>query len=161
VDTPFLGASAKLYIDTAIELLDSYKVQLLPGAPFVDYTGVSVGGALPGSVPPRAAPRIRTLTTLGYRTSIVDAGIRWRYQSSMDDVSAILTPKTVSPGVPAYQLWDLFGSVRVTKNIEVRGGVNNLFNRALPYVASSQNATDTALYDPIGRAFYLGVKLSL
>ena len=161
VDTPFLGASAKLYIDTAIELLDSYKVQLLPGAPFVDYTGVSVGGALPGSVPPRAAPRIRTLTTFGYRTNIVDAGIRWRYQSSMDDVSAILTPKTVSPGVPAYQLWDLFGSVRVTKNIEVRGGVNNLFNRALPYVASSQNATDTALYDPIGRAFYLGVKLSL
>ena len=55
---PFLGASAKLYVDTAIELLDAYKVQLLPGAPFVNYTGISVGGALPGSVPPRAAPKI-------------------------------------------------------------------------------------------------------
>jgi len=47
VDTPFLGASAKLYVDTAVNYLEAYKVQLLPGAPFLDYTGISVGGAGP------------------------------------------------------------------------------------------------------------------
>jgi iron complex outermembrane recepter protein len=161
VATPFLGASAKLYVDTAINYLEAYKVQLLPGAPFLDYTGISVGGAGPGAVPPRAAPKLRTLTTFGYKTDIFDAGLRWRYQSSMDDVSKVLTPNTVAAGVPSYQLWDLFASVEVGKHLELRGGVNNLFNRALPVVASSQNATDTALYDPIGRAFYLGVRLSL
>jgi iron complex outermembrane recepter protein len=160
VDSPFLGASAKLYVETAIDLLNAYKVQLLPGAPFVNYTGISVGGALPGSVPPRAAPKVRTLTTFGFRDDLFSAGLRWRYQSSMKDVSAVLTPNTVAVGVPSYQLWDLFASVNVGKHIELRGGVNNLFNRALPFVASSQNATDTALYDPIGRAFYLGVKAS-
>ena len=35
-------------------------------------------------------------------------------------------------------LWDLFGSVKVAKNFELRAGVTNLFNRSLPIVASSQ-----------------------
>jgi iron complex outermembrane receptor protein len=36
--------------------------------------------------------------------------------------------------------------------------VTNLFNKSLPFVASSQNGTDTALYDAIGRSFYVGIK---
>jgi len=36
--------------------------------------------------------------------------------------------------------------------------MNNLFDKGLPFIASSQNGTDVALYDPIGRSFYAGVK---
>ncbi len=63
-----------LYVDTSITWLNSYRVQLLPGGPFFDYTGVSVGNAGPGAVPPRAAPEVAALTTFGYRGDIV----RWR-----------------------------------------------------------------------------------
>ncbi|GAA0304220.1 TonB-dependent receptor [Sphingomonas oligophenolica] len=155
----FLGQSGKLYIDSAIGYLHNYSVQLLPGSAFLNYTGVSNGGAGTGAVPPRATPRWKALTTFGYRSDTVGMGLRWRYQNAMRDVSSVLTPATASVGVPAYALWDLFGSVKVNKKFEFRAGVNNLFDKGLPFVASSQNGTDTALYDPIGRSFYFGVKV--
>jgi len=160
VPARFLGESGKLYVDSAIGLLNNYKVQLLPGAAFADYTGVSVGGTGPGSVPPRAAPKWKALTTFGYKSDTMGLGLRWRYQSSLKDVSSVLTPNNVQVGVPAYALWDLFGSVKVGKQFELRAGVNNLFDRGLPFVASSQNGTDTALYDAVGRSFYVGAKIA-
>ena len=63
-------------------------------------------------------------------------------------------------GVPTYQLWDVFGTFKVGRACELRAGVNNLFDKGLPFVASSQNGTDTALYDPIGRYYYLGLNLT-
>jgi outer membrane receptor protein involved in Fe transport len=159
VRAPFLGQSGKLYVDSAIGYLRNYSVQLLPGAAFINYTGVSSGGAGTGAVPPRATPRWKALTTFGYRSDSVGMGLRWRYQNAMNDSSSVLTPATTAVGVPAYALWDLFGSVKVNKQFEFRAGVNNLMDKGLPFVASSQNGTDTALYDPIGRSFYFGVKV--
>jgi outer membrane receptor protein involved in Fe transport len=149
-----------LYVDTAVTWLNSYEVQLLPNGPTFDYTGISVGGAGPSAVPPRATPEIAALTTFGYRGDAFGGGLRWRYQSSLDDVSKVLTPSNVQPGVPSYQLWDLFANWRITEGLELRGGVNNLFDKDLPIVASSQNLTDTALYDVIGRAYYVGLRAS-
>lgn len=160
VSVPFLGSSSKLFINTAVAWTANYKVQLLPNTPFLDYTGVSNGGALPSSVPPRATPEWKTLASFGYRSSGGNLGLRWRYQSKLDDVSSVLTPATTQVGVDAYSLWDLFGSIKVTEDFELRGGVNNLFDKGLPFVASSQNGTDVALYDPIGRSFYMGVRLN-
>jgi outer membrane receptor protein involved in Fe transport len=158
VPAPFLGNSAKLYVDTAVGYLASYKVQLIPGAAVLDYAGVSVGGTNPGSVPPRATPRWKSLTTFGYKSDVLGLGLRWHYQSAMKDNSAVLTPATASVGVSAYATWDMFANYKLTKNIDLRAGVNNLLNRSLPFVASSQNGTDVALYDAIGRSFYFGIK---
>ncbi len=71
----------KFYLDTAFTWLNAYEVQLTPGAPFADYTGVSNGGANPNSVPPRATPDLRALTTLGFKGAALGAGLRWRYQA--------------------------------------------------------------------------------
>jgi len=160
VPAPFLGTTGKLYVDSAIGWLHSYQVQLLPGAAFLNYTGVSVGGTGPGSVPPRATPEWRALTTFGYKSDTLGLGLRWRYQSAMKDNTAVLTPATAQVGVNAYALWDMFATAKVNEHFELRGGVTNLFNRGLEFVASSQNGTDTALYDPIGRSFYMGLKLN-
>jgi len=160
VPAPFLGASGKLYVDSAIGWLHRYEVQLLPNTPFLNYTGVSNGGAGTGSVPPRATPKWKTLTTLGYRSDTLGVGLRWRYQSAMSDVSSVLTPATAQAGVGAYSLWDMFGSLKISERFELRAGVNNLLDKGLPFVASSQNGTDVALYDPVGRSFYMGVKVN-
>jgi len=159
VPTPFLGETGKFFVNTAVSWVNNYKVQLLPGAAFLDYTGVSNGGAGPTSVPPRATPEWKALTSFGYRSGISTLGLRWRYQSALDDVSSVLTPATAQVGVPAYALWDLFASTKVSEGLELRAGVNNLFDKDLPYVASSQNGTDVALYDPIGRSFYVGARI--
>lgn len=158
VPVPFVGESGRFMIDTAIGWLNNYKIQLLPGAPTLDYTGVSVGGAGPGAVPPRATPEWKALTTFAYRSDMVGFGLRWRFQSKLKDNSSVLTPANAQVGVPSYSLFDLFGSIEVTEDAEVRAGINNLLDKGLPFVASSQNGTDTALYDPIGRSFYLGVR---
>ena len=158
IPAAFLNPSARLYVDGAVGYLRSYKIQLLPGAAFLDYTGISNGGGGTGSVPPRATPTWKALTTVGYHSDVFNLGLRWRYQNAMNDISSVLTPATASVGVPAYSLFDTFFSIRVNKQFEFRGGVNNLFDKGLPYVASSQNGTDVALYDPIGRSFYAGVK---
>jgi iron complex outermembrane receptor protein len=65
----------------------------------------------------------------------------------------------VQVGVKPYNLWDMFATTKVNDNIEFRVGVNNLLDRGLPIVASNQVQTDTALYDVIGRSFYMGVKV--
>jgi len=158
VPAPFLGKTGKLYVDSAVGYLASYKVQLLPGGAFLDYTGISNGSASEGSVPPRATPRWKALTTFGYRSDTYALGLRWRYQNALDDVSKVNTPTNVAVGVPAYATWDLFTSVKIEKRFELRAGVNNLFNRGLPFVASNQTSTDTALYDVIGRNFFVGFK---
>lgn len=158
VPAPFLADSGKLYIDTAIGYLNSYKVQLLPGAAFIDYTGISNGSAGEGSLPPRATPKWKALTTFGYRSDALSGGLRWKYQNALADVSKISTPTNVAAGVPAYATWDLFGSFKINKRFELRAGVNNLFDKDLPIVASNQTSTDTAQYDVIGRYFYAGIK---
>jgi len=158
IPTPFIGESGKFFVTSAIGWLNSYKVQLLPGAAFLNYTNISNGGAGPTSVPPRATPRWKALTSFGYRSDVINAGLRWRYQSAMDDTTAVLTPATAQVGVPAYALWDMFGNFNISEKFELRAGINNLFNKGLPFVASSQNGTDVALYDAIGRSFYAGIK---
>ncbi|GHC90141.1 TonB-dependent receptor domain-containing protein [Novosphingobium pokkalii] len=156
----FIGNTGKIYATTTVGWLHAYKVQLLPGGAELDYTNISNGAAGPSSVPPRATPRWKALTTLGYRSDAMGIGLRWRFQSAMKDASAVLTPSNAQVGVAAYNLYDLFGNVKVGKMFELRGGVTNLLNAKLPYVASSQNGTDVALYDPIGRSFYIGARVT-
>lgn len=161
VPARFLGdESGRFFVNSAVGWLHKYKLQLLPGADYLDYTGISNGAAGVSSLPPRATPKWKAVTSFGYRSDAATLGLRWRYQSKMDDTTSVLTPATAQVGVPAYALWDMFGSVRIAKTFEIRAGVNNLFDKGLPFVASSQNGTDVALYDPIGRSFYLGAKVS-
>jgi outer membrane receptor protein involved in Fe transport len=158
IRTPFVQSSGRVYANSAIGYLRGYSVQLLPGAGFINYLGVSNGGATTTSVPPRVTPRWKALTTLGYRSDNLDFGLRWRYQGPLADISAVLTPANAQIGVPAYSLFDLFGSLKVGRRYELRAGINNLLDKGLPFVASSQNGTDPAAYDAIGRSFYVGVK---
>jgi len=159
VPAPFLAASGKLYVDSGIGYVRSYKVQTTPTAAYLNFTGISNGSAAEGSIPPRAIPRWKALTTFGYRSDMISLGLRWKYQSAMADISKITTPANVAVGVPAYATWDMFGSLRLAGGkYELRAGVNNLFNKGIPFVASSQTGTDVAQYDIIGRAFYVGLK---
>ncbi len=159
VKAGFISESSKLYVDSAIGWLNNYKLQLLPGAAFLDYTGISSGAAGPGAVPPRAAPVWKALTTFGYRSDKVGLGLRWRHQGSLKDSSFVTSPANVQVGVKPYNLWDMFASAKIAEKMEFRAGINNLFDRGVPIVASNQVQTDVALYDIIGRSFYFGVKV--
>ncbi len=143
--------SGKVYVNSSIGWLNHYKRQTLPGSVVQDFGGTSANGL--------SLPKWKTLTTFGYRSDVVGLGLRWRYQGAQKDVSAVTTPLNPAIGVNPYSLFDLFGSVKVTKNFELRGGVTNLLDAGLRIVSNSQVLTDVAVYDPVGRSFYIGLKV--
>ena len=78
----------------------------------------------------------------------------------MKDVSSVTTPLNPAVGVSAYNLFDLFANMRINDGFELRAGVTNLFDKGLQFVASSQTNTDVAVYDAVGRSYYIGVKFA-
>ena len=132
-----------------------------PGSAFLDYTGVSVGTAFdPSSVPPRATPKWKGLTTFGYRSDDLNFGLRWKYQNALDDVSQDYCAEQYRRR--RARLFDL-GYVRLRQrsvNSSNCAAVSpTCSTRGLPFVASNQTGTDTAQYDLIGRSFYMGFKV--
>jgi outer membrane receptor protein involved in Fe transport len=154
---PILSPTGQVFLNSDIGWLHDYEVQLLPGTAFTNYTAISNGGAGPTSVPPVATPRWKALTSVGYRASQWSLGVRWRYQGPLADISSVLTPTAAQIGVASYNMWDLYGTLAVGRHAEFRAGVNNLFDKGLPVVASSQNSTLVSLYDAVGRSFYVGM----
>jgi outer membrane receptor protein involved in Fe transport len=47
---------------------------------------------------------------------------------------------------------------QVTSQIQLSGGLTNLFNKQPPRVAGAPLLTDAATYDVMGRTYYVGVK---
>ena len=61
-------------------------------------------------------------------------------------------------GVPAYNLVDLFASYDLNDKWQMRAGVTNLADKDPVLVSSSQTSTDTAVFDAVGRSYYLGFR---
>lgn len=143
--------SGKIYASSAIGWLNHYKVQTLPGSASQDFVGTSTPG--------RPLPKWKALTTVGYSSDTFGIGLRWRYQGKLRDISAITTPAAEQVGVKPYNLFDVFSTLDINDNMQLRGGITNLFDKGIPFVASSQNGTDAGTYDMVGRSFYVGAKL--
>jgi outer membrane receptor protein involved in Fe transport len=148
----FPVGAGKINLDTAIGYVSSYQIQTLPGTAFQEFNDTVQVGA------PR--PKYRAFTGVGYSRGDVNVSLRWRLTAGMRDVTSVTTPATPSPGVPSYGLYDLTGGYRLNDNWNLRAGVTNLTDKIPPVVATSQNATDLALYDHVGRSYYLGINYS-
>jgi outer membrane receptor protein involved in Fe transport len=145
------GGSGKIYVNTAIGYTRHFSRQTLPGADFQDFAGTIGNGAY---------PHWKALTTFGYSSRGGGIGLRWRFQQAMDDITSVTTPSNPAPGTPEYDVFDLFGTLKVNRTIEFRAGITNLFDKKAQLVSSSQNSTDLAVFDPVGRSFYIGARLN-
>lgn len=151
-DAGISNGSGRIYASSAIGWLNHYKVQTLPGQAPQDFAGTSALG--------RPLPKWKALTTVGYGSDVFGIGMRWRYQGKMRDISAVTTPAAEQVGVKAYNLFDLFSTVDITENFQLRGGITNLFDKGIPFVANSQTGADPGTYDIVGRSFYVGAKFN-
>lgn len=146
------GASSRtgtLSLDLLVSRLGSFRIQAASDQPFLQYAG-TIGGTA------QVQPRWRAMTSLTYKSSRSTLGLRWRHLSAMDDVTRETTPATERPGVPAYDNFDLFGSLRIGQELEVRAGIDNLADREPPVVAGLAGYTDLGTYDGLGRRCYVG-----
>jgi len=148
-----LRVPGTLAIGSGIGYNRNQEVQTLPGTAWAEYSGTNTLNA--------SYPKWKALTSVAYSLGGATAGLRWRYQDAMADVTSVTSPKSPGIGVAPYNLYDFFAIYDISPTWQVRGGINNVFGHGIPVVSSSQNHTDAAVFDVIGRAYYVGVRLNL
>lgn len=156
LDLSDLGLSASagsILFSTGVGYSDEFAVQTLPGSAFQEYSGTNTINA--------SHPEWKALTSLGYANGGASISLRWRYQHEMADVTSVTTPAAPGIGVDTYQLFDLVGTYSFNDRWQIRGGITNLTDKGSVLVSSSQTSTDTSVFDPIGRSYYLGVRVTL
>jgi outer membrane receptor protein involved in Fe transport len=66
--------------------------------------------------------------------------------------------------IPTYNYWDISAAYQLTKNYQIVGGLNNLFDKEPPLSPGmSPNDYGTGwygTYDPLGRYFFMGVQVT-
>ena len=152
----FAKGDGKAFVNTAMTRLQKYEVQTLPNSPFQDFTNTNtIANAATTS---GSFPRVKALTSVGVDVGGAVVALRWRYTGAMDDVSRVTTPTNQAVGTKAYCLFDLTGTYSFGERWQLRAGVLNVADKGPVLVASSQTSTDPAVFDVVGRQYYLGMK---
>lgn len=167
--TRSLGRFGKLNVNVMGTLLLSQESQPLPGLGSYDckgYYGYSCGQPNPSwrhvARFTWSAPRDRGTVSLSWRHY---AGTTLSSLSTNDALSANDT-SIINAKIPAYDYIDLAATLKVTKAVNLRAGVNNLFDRDPPAIASGilssfgNGNTYPGVYDPLGRTLFLGATLA-
>lgn len=156
LDAVGFSSSKSLSLNTVITYLDSFKIQTVPGAKWYDYAGSvgSVSASNPGSL-----PKWKAVTSVTYADDLLSIGLRWRHLDGMKAVATVTNPNATTPGVGSYNLFDLYSTVDLGEQYELRFGVNNLFDKDPLVLNGVPGTTEASTYDVIGRSFYAGVSV--
>jgi outer membrane receptor protein involved in Fe transport len=131
--------------------------------PLVDYAGTLGGGQVGTNT---GAYRFKLFSTFTYALHPFTISLQWQHKSAAKSAISATDATSNTTGAPAYDLFNLSGTVSVTDHAHVRFGVDNLFNKAPPLIGVNLNADglgtlrggtyDSGQYDVIGRRFYIG-----
>ena len=147
-----------------------FKSAANPALPLVDYAGTfgtSDNGLNTGVY------RWRLLASANYRVGPFGIGLQWQHLPAIEDGSEPLFPGgTATTGAPAYDVFALNGSFAINRDVNMRFGIENLFDKQPPLtnvnLANTNPAADGQLaggsynaqfYDTNGRRFYLGATM--
>ena len=148
--------AGKLSLNSVISYLKDYKVAGLFGSPTLNYAG-SVGfdnGS--GDI---SHPKWKANTALTYSNGGFSGTVRWRYIGSMIHVDRVVNPSATTAGVAAFSYFDLDARYAFNEHFSIGAGVTNLTDKAPPYVSAASLRTDPALYDIIGRTWFVSAKV--
>ncbi len=135
--------------------------------PLVDYAG-SLGSGQVGTN--AGAYRWKVFSTFTYAVGPMTASLQWQFKSAVRSLISVTDPTSNTTGAPSYHLFNLNGTYAVTPAMQLRFGVDNLFDRDPPLISQNLNATgqganlkggtyDSANYDVLGRRFFVGASL--
>ena len=113
-------------------------------------------------------------STLRWFNGPWNASLRWRYYPEIDSGAAATDPDTRQRGVhSSYSNFSLNFGYRVSENIRLQGGIDNLFDKLPPWQGGEpwredENPADYnraptraggGTYDPLGRRFFISVNM--
>jgi len=138
--------------------------------PLTDYSGTSGPpnnevGVNSGSY------RWKLFSRLNYNVGDFGIGIQWRHLPQLDHITTVTTTNSTIAPTKAYNLFNLSGRFAFNDMIQMRFGVDNLFDKAPPIsgvdtsvVAGdgrlSGGSIDSGNYDVLGRRYFVGVSLN-
>lgn len=163
IPAPGFGDQGAVNLNMSFNYLDKYLVQGVPGGTVIDYAD-TLANSITGA-PYGAQFRWKLNTMVGYNFGPGSISLSWRHLPKARHSAAATNPATTTQGAPAYDLFGLSGRVNITDMLEIRGGVDNLFDKQPPRVGvisgttAAAGQTDTTAYDVLGRRFYVGAKL--
>jgi outer membrane receptor protein involved in Fe transport len=151
--------SGTLSLNSSMNFLDSYEYQVAPGDRIVDATGTLARGGLFD---------FQHLTRIDYMWSNnFRLGVSWRHLDSARAEAAAESPTTTIQGPGSYDNFSLNGGYAFADNYDLRFGIDNLFDEDPEFTAANPAGGDTnsditsaALYDVLGRRYYVGLKVS-
>jgi len=166
VDAPGIsGETGSVFANILFNWLEKYEVQNNPGGPVFDYAG-SVGSTI-ANPPYGPQYKWRLNSTLGYDFGRGSLSVNWRHTPSAKHIAAVTSPTAEQDRIKAYDIFDLAGRFQVNDMFELRGGIENLFDRdpnvfgRIPGVTDAVGELEPAgAFDVLGRRFYIGVKAS-
>ncbi len=154
-----LGMPAKagsLQIGSIISYLNKYTVTPSDGTAATNYQGaISDTFVTSDGENLYSHPRWKANSNLTYANSPFTATLRWRYIGGMANLDDPTKP------VPAVSYFDADFHYAFSDSLTVSAGVNNLANKAPPFIGTLELRTDAATYDVIGRTWYLAAKVKL
>lgn len=163
----FDAGPGRVSIDSLVNVLIDMESAELPTEPLTDFAGTfgPTENGLNGS-----AYDYRALSTFAYAfdNNGLDLSLRWQHLPSIEAEIAANIPTTTIEGASAYNLFDLLGRYRLNDGLDLRFGVENVFNEEPPLTGRDPAAElpalpggtfNTNLYDINGRTFYFGARM--
>jgi iron complex outermembrane receptor protein len=152
-DAGFDAVPGSFSLSLAANYLQSYEIQTLANAPFLDFAGTI--GNTQVNLFTKSYPEWKVTASLGYEIGDVTMRLAMRWYDSMSNAANVGTNGT-QPGVASTAYFDLTGRWLATDSLELRAGIINIADKDPPNWTSN-GATDPALYDVMGRRFYIGL----
>ncbi len=175
LDWAFPVGPGTFSVNSVFNYLISMKSAPLPASAgsagqLVEYAGtlgpagsaaIAENGLNPGAF------RWKMFNTFSYAVGPVSLSMQWQHLPSAKSIAYTSNNATPFVGAPAYNLFNLSGTVSVLKGATFRWGVDNLFDKAPPLVEYNASSAGLAngigaspfnsyFYDMNGRRFYLG-----
>ncbi|MXP40742.1 TonB-dependent receptor [Altererythrobacter soli] len=166
MDAPgFGGETGAIFANLLFNWLEKYEVQNNPGGPVFDYAD-SVGSQI-ANPPYGPQYKWRLNSTVGYDFGPGSISLNWRHTPSARHVATVTNPSAEQDDIGAYDIFDLAGRFQVNDRFELRGGIENLFDREPEIFGRIPGVTDAVgepepggAFDVLGRRFYVGLKAS-
>jgi iron complex outermembrane recepter protein len=139
-------------VNSVISYLDTFEYQLAPGDRIIEAAGTLDQGGLFD---------IRGYTNFSYAWDVFSVGLSWQYLSDVKSAGASSSPNTTTQGTGSYNMFHLDAGFDWDR-YAVSVGIENLFEEdprvigANPGIDSNTDVTLPAIYDVVGRRYYVG-----
>tara|TARA_R110001599_G_scaffold353459_1_gene592689 strand:+ start:399453 stop:402341 length:2889 start_codon:yes stop_codon:yes gene_type:complete len=151
-----IGSWGSMSLNNVLSYVDSWDQQELSNAPKEECAGVF--GGVCGFPTPDWRNNFRATWTTPWD---VTASAAWRYISEVDEIDDTRSLKEANY-LDVSAIWD------INEWASVRGGINNVTDKAPPIVGSNQSGasiygaanTFPGMYDSLGRYWFVGASLS-